>query len=279
VAFLAQLCYYVITSREKTMAGKSQQRKTEKNIDCFIIMPISTQKGYEEGHFTLVYEDIVKPSVEAANMSPYRADETKNTNLIQLDILRRVIETPIAVCDMSSKNPNVFYELGMRQAFDMPTVLIKDNITEAPFDISGLRYVTYNKEMKHRDVLKVVSELTETIIETFKKKDDRSEVSSLIRLMELSNPAKLDKIDLSEEARYKKLNEIHLNEILDNLDKLNNSQAIIMERLNSIDNEKNINKLGQNIPYDSTIVIDNDKRQKDAFEALGQMIEKATKGY
>ncbi|WP_349921463.1 hypothetical protein [Aeromonas veronii] len=55
---------------------------------CFVIMPISNQPGYDPDHFTLVYQDIIKPAIELANMIPVRADETKNTNLIQLDILK-----------------------------------------------------------------------------------------------------------------------------------------------------------------------------------------------
>lgn len=217
---------------------------TEKNkTECFVIMPISSQIGYEEGHFQLVYEDIIQPSIEATGMSSYRADETNNTNLIHLDILRRVIETPIAVCDMSSKNPNVFYELGMRQAFDMPTVLIKDDVTDTPFDISSLRYVTYNKVMKHRDVISVTKELSKAIDETYKKRDDRSEINSLIRLMELANPAKINKVELSDEARYEKLNELHLKDIVDSIEKLNNSQSFIIDKLNLRNQEENSSKI------------------------------------
>lgn len=166
----------------------SKPTSEKEEVKCFVIMPISNQYGYDDGHFTLVYEDIIKPAIQANNMKPIRADETKNTNLIQLDILKKIIETPIAICDMSSKNPNVFYELGMRQAFNMPTVLIKDEETSAPFDISGLRYITYNKNMKHREVKSAVEELTKCINETYSKKDDKSEINSLIRLMELVNP-------------------------------------------------------------------------------------------
>lgn len=190
------------------------------NVQCFVIMPISTQIGYEEGHFQLVYEDIIKPAIENAGMKAFRADESKNTNLIQLDILKNVIESPIAICDMSSKNPNVFYELGMRQAFDLPTVLLKDESTEAPFDISGLRYVTYKKSMKHRDVIKAVQELSNTLLDTYNKRDDRAEINSLIRLMELTAPAKLTQTELSDEARFEKLNELHLKEILSSIESL-----------------------------------------------------------
>ena len=209
---------------------KSSAQKEIVDTRCFVIMPISSQDGYDEGHFQLVYEDIIKPAIEACNLSPCRADETKNTNLIQLDILRKVIESPIAICDMSSKNPNVFYELGMRQAFDLPTVLLIDETTNAPFDVSSLRYVTYKKDMKHRDVVNAVSELAEALKETFEKRDDKSEINSLIRLMELTTPAKMSHVELSDEANHEKLNGIHLKEILSSIGSLQAQQARMMQQ-------------------------------------------------
>lgn len=210
-------------------------KKTEE-IECFVIMPISNQKDYDDGHFTLVYEDIIKPAIEANNMKPIRADETKNTNLIQLDILKRIIETPIAICDMSSKNPNVFYELGMRQAFDMPTVLIKDESTNAPFDISGLRYITYSKNMKHRDVKKAIEELTNCIKETYSKKDDKAEINSLIRLMELTTPASFNTIDITDSEKIERLQELELQDIKVSVNKLTKIQENMSYAISDIRN-------------------------------------------
>ncbi len=199
---------------------------------CFVIMPISSQDGYDDEHFQLVYEDIIKPSILAANLKPSRADETKNTNLIQLDILRSIIDSPIAVCDMSAKNPNVFYELGMRQAFDMPTVLLKDETTNAPFDINGLRYVTYNKDMKHRNVVSAIEALTTALKDTYNKKDDKAEINSLIRLMELAAPAKLGQVEMSEELRHEKINELHFKEILSTIEQLSAKQSMMFNYMN-----------------------------------------------
>ena len=171
-----------------------------------------------------LYMKTYKPPIQANDMKPIRADETKNTNLIQLDILRRIIETPIAICDMSSKNPNVFYELGMRQAFDMPTVLIKDDETTAPFYISGLRYITYSKNMKHIEVQKAVEELTKCIKETYSKKDDKSEINSLIRLMELTTPASFNSINIPEAEKIERLQELELKDIKSAITEMSRNQ-------------------------------------------------------
>lgn len=201
--------------------AKSPEKKEDKKPSCFVIMPIADQKGYDDGHFTLVYEDIIKPAIIAAGMEveQARADEVKNANLIHLDILRKVIESDIAICDMSSRNPNVFYELGMRQAFDKPTVLIRDEDTIVPFDINGLRYVEYKKGMRHRDVVKAVEDLTSMLKATYEKKDDKSEVNSLIRLMDLT-AAKVQHVELTEDEKSSKLIEIKLASLTDMVEQL-----------------------------------------------------------
>lgn len=235
--------------------------KNKEDIQCFVIMPISSQNGYEDGHFQLVYEDIIKPAIENAGMIPFRADETKNTNLIQLDILKNVIESPIAICDMSAKNPNVFYELGMRQAFDLPTVLLRDEITDAPFDINRLRYVTYKKGMKHRDVKDAVELLSQTLIETYAKRDDKTEINSLIRLMELANPAKLNQVELSAEARYEKLNELHLKEIIASINSLREEQKALRV---SMKHERIRDSLGHDLLFD----FNDEKESGDSYTRI-----------
>ena len=201
--------------------AKPPEKKEDKKPSCFVIMPIADQKGYDDGHFTLVYEDIIKPAIIAAGMEveQARADEVKNSNLIHLDILRKVIESDIAICDMSSRNPNVFYELGMRQAFDKPTVLIRDEDTAVPFDINGLRYVEYKKDMRHRDVVKAVADLTSMLIATYAKKDDKSEVNSLIRLMDLT-AAKVQHVELTEDEKSSKLLEIKIASLTEMVEKM-----------------------------------------------------------
>lgn len=141
--------------------------------ECFVIMPISDQEGYEPDHFKLVYEDIIKIACNQAGYKAIRADDVKQTNLIHKDILQKILETPMAICDLSSNNPNVLFELGIRQAFDKPVVLIKDKITKSIFDISPLRYTEYNSTHKYRDVLKSQTLIKEAIASTEKAVKER----------------------------------------------------------------------------------------------------------
>lgn len=171
-----------------------------RNKDCFIVMPISDVEGYPVGHFKHVYDNIVVPACDLAGYKAVRADDVKSTNLIHLDILRKLIEAPIAVCDLSSRNPNVLFELGIRQAFDRPVVLIQEEGTPKIFDIAPLRYLEYSKEMKYHEVLKSQAELRETILATVAADGEAGNVNSIVKLMALSQSAKIPELKGDKEG-------------------------------------------------------------------------------
>lgn len=126
----------------------------EKKEKCFVIMPISDQGDYPIGHFTKVYEQIIKPSVEEAGYEAYRVDENNICDMIINKIFNAIQECPMAVCDLSNRNPNVLYELGLRQAYDKPVVLIQDDKTEKIFDVSGISTIFYKSARMYEDVIK-----------------------------------------------------------------------------------------------------------------------------
>ena len=163
----------------------------------FVLMPIADCDGYEKGHFAHVYDDIIKPAIDKTEYTAIRADEVKETNFIHLDILKKLIDAPIAVCDLSTRNPNVLFELGIRQAFDKPVVLIQEKGTPKIFDIAPLRYLEYSKEMKYHEVLESQKKLQEAIEATKAAEGDSGNINSIVKLMALSSPAIIPNLDNS----------------------------------------------------------------------------------
>ena len=148
---------------------------------CFIIMPFSDMEGYESGHFGRVYEHLIRPACVAAGVEPVRGDEVKGTNYIAIDILQRILNSDIVICDLSGKNANVMYELGIRQAFDLPVVLLKDKRTERVFDIQGLRTLDYVESLRIDSVEQDRKSLAQAISATLKL--EAHEVNSLVSLL------------------------------------------------------------------------------------------------
>lgn len=133
---------------------------------CFVIMPISDVHGYETGHFSRVYEHLLKPAIIAAGYMPVRADDAVKTDYIVVGIIQRIVESEMVICDFSAKNANVMYELGIRHAFNKPVTLIKDRRTEKVFDIQGLRYTEYDDSLRIDAVNKDVARISAAISET-----------------------------------------------------------------------------------------------------------------
>lgn len=80
---------------------------------CFVIMPISDQPGYSAEHFTKVYEQIFIPAIEKAGYKADRVDKDNISDSIIYKIFKRIQNSEMALCDLSSRNPNVLYELGL----------------------------------------------------------------------------------------------------------------------------------------------------------------------
>ena len=172
------------------MSNKSTENKEIDDKECFVIMPISDDPSHPEGPFLRVYEDIIKPACENAGFIANRADDDNASNLIHLSILNKLIKAPIAICDLSTRNPNVLFELGIRQAFNKPVVLIQERGTPKIFDISPLRYLEYSNDLKYRDVIKAQEDIKNMIIETI---GDKKGINSIVNLLSIQSPAELPK--------------------------------------------------------------------------------------
>lgn len=191
---------------------------------CFVMMPISDADGYEKGHFTRVYEHLIKPAVIEAGFEPVRGDDTSKANFIVIDILQQILECDMAICDLSSRNPNVFYELGIRQAFNFKTVLIKDNKTAMPFDISGIRTLPYNENLRIDEVKKAIPDMAKCILET--NESDVKDVNSLLQLLSIEKPAVIpSKVEISQDTTVL-LN--YLRRIDDRISSLNNNKDYLV---------------------------------------------------
>lgn len=213
--------------------GESQQ--------CFVIMPISDPKAYEAGHFKSVYEDIFIPAIKEAGYVPKRADDDKSSSMIQVNIIQDIIESPMAICDLSSKNPNVLFELGIRQAFDLPVVLVQEEGTPRIFDISTINTIDYSKELLYRSVINDRKKITEAILQT---RDNTKGINSIVKLLGREPAKKKDGIDdnallftMSNQIQniINKLDDIEIKKSIENTFQPNNpdSGRVRKERINT----------------------------------------------
>lgn len=113
---------------------------------CFVLMPFGPKKdeGGREIDFNRIYDAIIKPAINDAEMEPIRADKEIEGGIIHKPMFERLMLCDYAVADLTTANANVFYELGIRHgARPRSTVTIFAEGMKLPFDIALLRCLPY----------------------------------------------------------------------------------------------------------------------------------------
>jgi len=124
---------------------KSEQlKKLEASVQvkpgdsCFVMQPFAPPFG---GY----YEKIFKPAIEKAGLTPVRADaEIFGTGKIIDQIWRGLNSAKVLIAELTTRNVNVFYELGLAHALKKPVVLVAANEPDVPFDLKHIRVIYYD---------------------------------------------------------------------------------------------------------------------------------------
>ena len=113
---------------------------------CFVVMPFGVKpdgRG-KKVDFDAVYADLLAPAIREAGLEPLRADQELVGGIIHKPMYERLILADYAIADLTTVNPNVFYELGVRHAVrPYATVLVSADVKRVPFDLAPDRVLPY----------------------------------------------------------------------------------------------------------------------------------------
>jgi hypothetical protein len=138
---------------------------------CLIIMPTSEPEGYASGHFGRVYDYILLPACRAAGFWPERADSPTDSSA---DIIKHILESDIAICDLSANSTNVLYAFAIRQALNLPVVLVKDVRTALSFYSKDFNEVEYDDSLRIDTVQKATQSIGDALKVAFENKGERN---------------------------------------------------------------------------------------------------------
>jgi len=92
-------------------------------------------------HYSLIFE----PAIRKAGLRAVRADaDIFATGKIMDQVWTGINAAKVLVAELTSRNPNVFYELGIAHALTKPVVLVSSNEEDVPFDIRHIRVIYYD---------------------------------------------------------------------------------------------------------------------------------------
>lgn len=135
-------------SDTRTQVGEEQIKKLSKGLTvaaddtCFVVMPFANPIG-------AYYDNIYKPAIEKAKLKADRADaDIYGTGKIIDQIWNGITSARVLLAELTNRNANVLYELGLAHALHKPVVLIcsKANEDDVPFDLRHVRVIYYDKD-------------------------------------------------------------------------------------------------------------------------------------
>jgi len=103
---------------------------------CFVLMP------FTESWSDRIYKNYIREVIEKMQLQCLRADNLTGLIVIE-DIWTKINQAAVIIADVTNRNPNVMYELGIAHTLGKPVILITQNITSIPFDFRHLRHYEY----------------------------------------------------------------------------------------------------------------------------------------
>ncbi len=113
---------------------------------AFVAMPFGIKPDADGNpiDFNRVYDELLRPALEAAMFEVFRADEEQRAGDIRTDMFQELLVADLVVADLTLDNPNVWYELGVRHALrDRGVLLVQGPRATQPFDIYTDRKLHY----------------------------------------------------------------------------------------------------------------------------------------
>lgn len=138
---------------------------------CFVIMgfgkktDLSTSDTFD---LDKTYLNIIRPAVINSGFTCVRADEIKDSGIIDRSMYALLMQADLVIADISTYNPNAIYELGIRHASKpFSTIILKEKgLGKIPFDLDHTRMFTYThlgEDIGYDEAIRCVKELSQLI--------------------------------------------------------------------------------------------------------------------
>ena len=115
-------------------------------MQIFVVMPFDSE-------FDDVYQYLIKEPLEEKGHSVNRANDVATNQSILRTIVQNIAEADLVIVDLTSRNPNVYYELGIAHCLEKQTVQIVQDLEDVPFDLKSHNVIVYSLRYREAEAL------------------------------------------------------------------------------------------------------------------------------
>jgi hypothetical protein len=158
----AHLKQNVLFLGPERLYGAPKDHATALKASCFIVMPFS-QEWSADVHRTLA------SACEAAGVRPVRGDDLFTPTDILEDIWQSINAADFVIADITGRNPNVLYEMGIAHTLAKPVLILSRQASDIPVDLATRRVILYGQtgEDWHADLAHKISAAIAAIVEDY----------------------------------------------------------------------------------------------------------------
>lgn len=117
----------------------------------FVLLP------FKDKYFE-IFNNIIKPVVKEKDLTCLKADDPATNNVIIKDILDNIYKSRFVIADITERNSNVLYEIGVADFISREVIMINDRLEKEkqdyPFDVSYRRIINYDNKIAESENFK-----------------------------------------------------------------------------------------------------------------------------
>ncbi|WP_415063738.1 hypothetical protein [Bdellovibrio sp.] len=151
--------------KTNTLIKLEKSVKVAAGDSCFVVMSFAKPIGD-------YYEKIYQVAIKNSGLQAVRADsEIFGAGKIIDQIWSGINHAKVLIANLTGRNPNVFYELGLAHALGKPVVLVCSNENDVPFDLKHIRVIYYDQTDPFWGV-KLIDKISENILSALKEPEE-----------------------------------------------------------------------------------------------------------
>lgn len=106
---------------------------------CFLIMPFATELDF--------VHRVIADVVSSFGIHCIRADEVYLSRPVMEDVKQMIAGADLVICDFTGRNPNVYYEAGLADAWRKDWIVLSQTSEDMTFDVRHIRSIRYSNTM------------------------------------------------------------------------------------------------------------------------------------
>jgi DNA-binding CsgD family transcriptional regulator len=131
----------MVMAEGPVVADEDGPSSSDLSVFAFVISQVGSADSTERARADELCQFVIQPALDDLDLDLKRSDEDPTPGSVTLQIVRSIANASVVIADLTGRNPNVYYELGLAHSFNKPVVILVDHVESLAFDMQDQRVI------------------------------------------------------------------------------------------------------------------------------------------